>query len=75
MDYADNTLWADNQGTLYQYDRNGTLLSQFSDAIGLNTLGAEFAVASQSVPEPGAALLLGTGILVLGVSRRRSATR
>jgi hypothetical protein len=75
MDYSDNTLWADNQGTLYQYDRTGTQLSTFADGLSLNTLGAEFQFSAASVPEPGTAYLGIAGLALLVFAKRRIRAR
>ena len=67
MDYADNTLWADGHGTLYQYSRTGASLSSFGDGLAQNTLGAEFAfldASPASTPEPGTAMLALGGLLI-----------
>ena len=80
MDYADNTLWADAQGTLYQYSRAGASLSSFDYGVTQNTLGAEFAFLDASpaspAPEPGTAMLALGGLMIAafrkgGWTRRR----
>jgi len=72
MDYTDDTLWADGQGTLYQYSRTGAELSTFDDGLTLNTLGAEFQFPS-ATPEPGTAFLGIAGLLAMamGLAQRR----
>ncbi len=74
MDYSDNTLWADNQGTLYQYDRAGNQLSTFADGLSLNTLGAEFQFSS-AVPEPGTAFLGIAGLAAIGLAKLKMRAR
>lgn len=71
MDYSDNTLWADGQGVLYQYDRLGNQLSTFNDGQTLNTLGAEFQFSGLATPEPGTAFLGLAGILAIALGHRK----
>ena len=47
---------------------------RFTDIFGANGLELSFAAASSSAPEPGAVVLLGTGIAIL-LARRKSRVR
>jgi hypothetical protein len=75
LDPADHTLWMGsqlNEGTFYQFSRNGVPLSTatYANMTGYNTVGGEFAFV---IPEPGTGLLVITGLLGVAGWRRARA--
>ena len=79
--HADGTLWLSNGQDWYQFGTGGTLLGSQAypgdrglPVYGTAIRGAEFTFTPQVVPEPGALLLFGTGLLVLArrVARERA---